>query len=236
MKILAIIPARADSKRLPNKNKLPLGGKPLIVWTIEAAAGIPEICDVLVSTDDLEIADISKNVGAFVPWERPIELATDDSTSIDVALHALDWYEKEKGQVNGILLLQPTSPLRTSKSIKRAIAMFITEKCKKSIVSIGIANSHPAWCFMISGNLMIPFQGWDTINKRSQELEPAWSLNGSIYLISPERLRQDKNFLSPDARPLIIEDAAENIDIDTIEDFLHCEMYITQKSMRSNFA
>ena len=95
MKILALITARKGSKRLPGKNNRLLGGKPLIIWSIDVAKGIPEICDVLVSTDDSEIAEISRNAGAFVPWLRPSNIATDNATSEEVALHAIDWYERE---------------------------------------------------------------------------------------------------------------------------------------------
>jgi CMP-N-acetylneuraminic acid synthetase len=90
MRILAVIPARGGSKRLPKKNIKPLGGKPLINWSIEAIRGISEICEVLVSTDDSEIASIAKQAGASVPWLRPSHLSTDTASSVDVALHALD--------------------------------------------------------------------------------------------------------------------------------------------------
>ena len=124
MKILALIPARGGSKRLPRKNVLPLGGKPLIVWSIDVAKDIPEICDILVSTDDSEIAEISKKAGALVPWLRPADLATDDSSSIDVVLHALNWYEREKQTIHGILLLQPTSPFRSQATKIKFIKIF----------------------------------------------------------------------------------------------------------------
>lgn len=91
MRILALIAARGGSKRLPGKNIRVLGGKPLIVWSIDAARGIPEICDILVSTDDPAIAAVCSEAGAYVPWLRPEGLATDTASSVDVALHALDW-------------------------------------------------------------------------------------------------------------------------------------------------
>ena len=113
MRILALIPARSGSKRVPDKNIRLLGGKPLIVWTIVMALGITGICDVLVSTDSIEIQTISSAAGAKVPWLRPDQIATDEASSVDVAIHALDWYEKECGEIGGLLLLQPTSPFRT---------------------------------------------------------------------------------------------------------------------------
>ena len=94
------MPARAGSKRLPGKNIRPLAGVPLIVWSIDAAHGGPEICDVLVSTDDSAAADLARSAGALVLWLRPAYLAGDEAGSADVAIHALDWYETERGAVD----------------------------------------------------------------------------------------------------------------------------------------
>ena len=102
MKILALIAARGGSKRLPGKNIRLLGGKPLIVWSIDVARDIPEICDILVSTDSPAISEICKDAGIVVPWLRPVKLATDKASSVDVALHALEWYEAEKGEIDGL--------------------------------------------------------------------------------------------------------------------------------------
>ena len=121
MKILALVLARGGSKRLPRKNSLPLGGKPLIQWSIDAAKGVEHIIDVMVSTDDKDIANISREGGALVPWLRPAHLATDESSSAESALHAVDWYESEKGPIDGLLLLQPTSPFRSKAMIKKGI-------------------------------------------------------------------------------------------------------------------
>ena len=124
MRILAFITARGGSKRLPGKNIRSLGGNPLIVWSIEVAKDISDICDILVSTDDSAIAETAKDAGALVPWLRPEELATDTAKSADVCLHGLEWYESEKGRVDGLLLLQPTSPFRTRETVLRGIELF----------------------------------------------------------------------------------------------------------------
>ena len=124
MKILALVTARGGSVRLPGKNLRPLGGKPLINWSIEIAQDIPEICEILVSTDNESIADVSREAGALVPWLRPQELSTNEASSVDVALHALNWYEAEKGIVDGLLLLQPTSPFRTRNTVLNGIALY----------------------------------------------------------------------------------------------------------------
>ena len=127
--ILAIIPARGGSKRLPKKNIKILGGKPLISWTIEAARNSKFIDRIIVSTDSNEIAEISQKWGAEVPFIRPSSLATDDASSEDVILHAINWMEYEKNTVfDYFILLQPTSPFRTHNHIDDAIKK-ITKNC-----------------------------------------------------------------------------------------------------------
>ena len=122
---IAIIPARGGSKRLPNKNKLPLAGKPLITWTIEAALESQLFDLVLVSTDSQDIANISANSGAIVPFLRPAELATDTATTNDVISHMVKWVESKYREVARVTLLQPTSPLRNANHIKEAMDLII---------------------------------------------------------------------------------------------------------------
>ena len=215
MRLLALVPARAGSKRLPGKNIRLLGGKPLIVWSIEVAKSVAGICDVLVSTDDPAIAAVCEEAGALVPWLRPAELATDTASSVDVALHALGWYEAEKGAVDGLLLLQPTSPFRTRETILKAIALFEKEHGQHPVPSVSSASCHPAWCFRLDGQRIQPFLGWENGNMRSQDLEPAYMLNGALYLIAPNILRKNLSFLTADSRPLLMDNSIECIDIDT---------------------
>lgn len=226
MKILALIPARGGSKRLPGKNIKPLGGQPLIAWTIRAAFDSGVCSAVRVSTDDEAIATVARAYGADVPSLRPAELATDTAGSVDVALHALETYEAEHGQVDGLLLLQPTSPFRTAQTIRRGVALFAETGGRQAVVSVSPAASHPAWCFRTTPGSMSPFLGWDAIGRRSQDLEPAWALNGAFYLISPERLRVRRSFLSPDTRPFVMDEAREAIDIDTPSDWVVAEYFI----------
>lgn len=223
MRILALITARGGSKRLPGKNIRVLGDKPLIVWSIDVARDIPEICDILVSTDDTAIASVCSDAGALVPWLRPAELATDTASSVDVVLHALDWYEAEKGTVDGVLLLQPTSPFRSVDTIQRAVSMFVEHKGMHPVVSVSPASDHPCWCFRSADKELDPFLGWDNISKRSQDLEPAWVLNGAIYLIGPSMLRKKHGFLFPGTLPITMLDPVEAIDIDTPHDWIRAE-------------
>jgi CMP-N,N'-diacetyllegionaminic acid synthase len=223
MRILALIPARGGSKRLPGKNIKLLGGIPLIAWTIKAALNSKCCVDVLVSTDDQETADVSAHYGALVPWLRPPELATDTASSVDVAIHALDAYEEIHGSVDGLMLLQPTSPFRRAETIKRGVILFEESYGTRPIVGVSPALSHPAWCFKQTVDGMEPFLGWDEVKNRSQDLQPAWILNGAFYLISTERLRKNLVFLTPDISPLIMDNSYEAFDIDTEDDFRRCE-------------
>jgi CMP-N,N'-diacetyllegionaminic acid synthase len=218
MRILTLIPARGGSKRLPGKNIKPLGGKPLINWTIEAANRIPEICDILVSTDDTEIAAIAKAAGAFVPWLRPSELATDKATSVDVALHALDWYENEFGSVDGLLLLQPTSPFRRTSTIEKGIELFKNHNFQP-VLGVSKSESHPYWSFRQEGEYLIHFLTNMDSGMRSQDLPLIFTTNGVLYLVSPHDLRRNKSFSGEKTVPLHISSQKERLDIDSKWDF-----------------
>jgi CMP-N,N'-diacetyllegionaminic acid synthase len=225
-RLLAIIPARGGSKRLPHKNIRMLGSKPLIAWTIQAAIESGCFIDSLVSTDDNQIADVARSHGALVPWLRPAEFSTDTARSVDVVLHALDWYERERGKVDGIMLLQPTSPFRTAVTIRDAAAQFFTLGGDAPVVSVSPSEAHPAWMFSLEGSHMQPFCGWDFLNLRSQDLAPAFTLNGAIYVSSPARIRDTESFYSKDMHALVMHDYKESLDIDTPEDWLCAEQQL----------
>lgn len=214
MKILALILARGGSKRLPGKNIRLLGGKPLIVWSIDVAKDIPEICDVLVSTDDHEISTVCKVAGALVPWLRPADLATDTASSVDAALHALDWYELENGPLDGLLLLQPTSPFRTKNTVKKGIDLFINNN-SETVLGVSPTHAHPMWTLKKDGEYLVPFMQGHGFNMRSQDLPAAYVVNGCFYLITPSALRSDRSFIGNNIMPLLIESQQEALDIDT---------------------
>jgi CMP-N,N'-diacetyllegionaminic acid synthase len=224
MRILALITARGGSKRIPGKNIRPLGGKPLIVWSIDVAKNIAEIADILVSTDDKIISDVAKNAGAIIPWLRPLELATDTASSIDVCLHALEWYEKENGKVDGLMLLQPTSPFRSRESVLQGIDLFRNKL--RPVIGVSVVKSHPMWCFKIDKGMMRPFMKSEELHMRHQDLPPAYTVNGAFYLVSPEYLREHRSFYKGDMMPLIIDAPEENMDIDTEWDWKLAEAII----------
>jgi CMP-N,N'-diacetyllegionaminic acid synthase len=225
MRILAIIPARGGSKRLPGKNIRPLNGLPLIAWTIQVALESKACVDVIISTDDPKIAEISARYGATVPGLRPPALATDTARSQDVVLHALNNYEAENAPVDGVLLLQPTSPFRPVEVIHQAIESFASCKGMHTVVSLSPANVYPEWCFHIVEGSMEPLLGWGVIAKRSQDLKPSYALNGSLYLIPAAHVRSGKNIICQGTRPIIMEYPESSIDIDTQIDWDVAEMY-----------
>jgi CMP-N,N'-diacetyllegionaminic acid synthase len=219
MKILAVVTARGGSKRLPGKNILPLAGKPLIGWSIDVAKNIPEICNILVSTDDGKIANVARGYGALVPWLRPAELAGDFSSSVDVVLHAVEWYEQNHGSIDGVLLLQPTSPFRTRDTLINAINLF-KQSNFNTVVAVSLARSHPRRCFEIKNSNLYPiYEDPKEGIARSQDLSKIYEVNGSLYLISPNILREKQSFYARDAKALVVESPIESIDIDTAWDW-----------------
>lgn len=222
MKVLALITARGGSKRLPGKNIKLLGGKPLINWSIDLAKTLPQVCDILVSTDDEQIAQVARDAGANVPWLRPSALATDEASSVDVAIHALDWYESQYGRVDGLMLLQPTSPFRHLDSVRRGLDAFSGDM-SRPVVGVSPAQAHPYWCYRVNGDTMTPFVERQGLHLRSQDLPPAYVLNGAFYLISPGVLRQQHSFYLPNALPLVMNQPEEALDIDTEWDWRMAE-------------
>ena len=223
MRILALITARGGSKRLPGKNIRLLGGKPLIGWSIDVVRDIAQICETLISTDDPAIAEIGVNAGASVPWLRPVDLSTDTASSIDVALHALNWYEGEKATVDGLLLLQPTSPFRTQETVRRGIELF-EKNGRLPVLGVSPAPAHPMWTFRLENGYLVPFMEIPGSETRSQDLPPAYVVNGSFYLISPAQLRARRSFVGATTIPLVIETSQEALDIDTPWDFRMAEL------------
>ncbi len=213
MRILALIPARGRSERVPGKNLRPLGGRPLVTWSIASAAGLPGLCDTLVSTDSPDIAQCAGNAGALVPWLRPAALATDMVSTVDVALHAVDWYEETHGAVDGLLLLQPTSPFRRHDSLVRGCGLF-ADHAHRPVIGVSPATSHPMWCFRLEeGALRLFVEGGGDL--RSQDLPPAYVINGAFYLVPPTQLRTERAFLRDDMVPLVMDQPVEALDIDT---------------------
>jgi CMP-N-acetylneuraminic acid synthetase len=227
--ILGIIPARGGSKRLPNKNLRILGEKPLIAHTISAANGSAYLDEVLVSTDDPEIAKISTSEGAHVPFMRPSQLAQDDSATIDVIFHALSFYGKRGQSFEYVALLQPTSPLRGTREIDEAIEFMISKKAD-AVVSVTEAEHSPLWSNILPPTLsMTGFLREDIINKRSQDLPKYYRLNGAIYICSSTILLKYKTFFAPKNIFAYIMPQEKSVDVDTDLDMKLCEVLMQER-------
>ncbi|EMJ92084.1 cytidylyltransferase domain-containing protein [Leptospira alstonii] len=223
MKILGLIPARGGSKGIARKNIRFIAGKPLIVWTIEAALKSKYLTSVVVSTDDLEIAEVAKSAGASVPFLRPSELATDQSSGIDPVLHALD----NLPQFDYVMLLQPTSPLRTNSDIDDCIE-FAIQKNAKSLVSVCESQENPFWMFRLDDSLkMSKLLNTDDISRR-QDSPKTFSLNGSIYLSEVNYFRERKKFITEDTLAFIMSKES-SVDIDDMIDWKLAEILLLDK-------
>lgn len=194
--VVGVITARGGSKSVPRKNIQLLAGKPLIAWTIEAALQSQELDRVLVSTDDKEIATISRQFGAEVPFIRPLELSLDASSHVDAVLHAIDWLaEIENYATEYVTLLQPTSPFRIADDIDGAI-QFAKEKNAKSVIGMMEAPSHPVCLRSMNaeGLLLELTSEQEESALRRQVLPEVYAFNGAIYVMEAESFRKNKTF------------------------------------------
>lgn len=219
-KYLALIPARGGSKRLPNKNVLPLGEKPLIAWSIDVARSQPNIDQVVVSTDSEPIREISLNHGAECPFMRPNSLAADTSTTFDVVEHALSTLETEHNiTFENVILLQPTSPLRTKENLIDAIELF-EEKKANAVISVCECEHSPLWTNTLSEEKsMNSFLDSQVLNKRSQDLPTYYRLNGAIYIYKTSELLKSKSMFPKEKSFGFEMDPINSIDIDNQFDF-----------------
>lgn len=224
--ILAIIPARGGSKGLPRKNILPLAGKPVIAWSINAARKSRHINRTIVSTDDREIAGVSKKYGAEVVI-RPKELATDKAKTIDVILHLLNSLkEKENYIPDVVVLLQPTSPLRTAKDLDESIKIFLKKK-PEFVVSFYESNSI-LWSFKIEKGYTKSLLGDAYLKRRRQDLGNAYLPNGAIYISTPKNILKYKGFYGKKVFPYIMPEN-RSVDIDYELDLKIAELIMKMK-------
>lgn len=229
---LAIIPARGGSKRLPRKNILPLLSKPLIAWTIEAALKSIYIDEIIVTTDDSEIMGIAKKYGAVTPFLRPKILSNDTAGTFDVIKHAVDYYSKVGKTFDYIILLQPTSPMRTANHINEAISI-INEKKADAVISVTEMEHSPLWSNILpdSGN-MSGFLHDDVLNKRSQDLDVYYRLNGAIYICEIKKmLAEESLFLKNNVFAYKMEKNV-SVDVDDKLDFEFCEYLLGLEAVK----
>ena len=233
MKILAIIPARGGSVRLPGKNTRMLGGKPLIEWSIDLARKVSSIDKIFVSTDCNDIADVCRQTRLDVPVLRPKNLAGDKSSTIDAVKHAIE-YLKERGEIYDFaLILQPTSPLRSADNVRQAIDI-VSSKDADAVISVCKCEHSPLWTNTLPDNYsMTNFLETKLKNLPSQELPIYYRLNGAIFLVNINRLYEEETFLLSRNSYAIEMDAMASIDIDNEIDFLLAETIINQPSFNA---
>lgn len=224
MTMLALIPARGGSKGIPRKNIRPFCGKPLLQWSIEVCLAAACVDRVVVTTDDPEISELAKASGAEVPFLRPAELATDSAPGIAPVLHALE----QLPQVSDVLLVQPTSPLRTSADLEEIVALRQQAR-RESAVSLTPTAKHPVWMYSLSNEqcLLEPLLQLDRAHYR-QQLPRTYVLNGALYLASRTFLLREKAFIADDTVGYVMP-VERSVDIDTPLDWQWAEFLMGQQ-------
>jgi len=213
-KVLALIPARGGSRRLPGKNLLKLCGEPITVWSIKAAQQSKYVDRIVVSTDSDEIAEVARAAGADVPFMRPNYLASDTASSLDVVKHALNELNQKGQCYEFIVLLQPTSPLRTSKHIDESFELL---QSKDADAIVGVTElDHP---IELTNRLPddLSMKGFFTTDShlRSQDFPKRYRVNGAIYLVRVESLIKENTIFLSDRIYAYKMDREVSVDIDT---------------------
>lgn len=224
MSVVALIPARGGSKAIPRKNLVRIAGWPLIAYAIEAARKAASVDRVIVSTDDNEIADLALKLGAEVPFLRPAELADDAAPMLGVMRHALEWMEADGMFVEALVLLQPTSPLRASRHVEEAVALFRSAHASSVVSVVEVPHQfNPVSIMKLSPQgTLVPFLGDQPVVSRRQEKPKAYARNGPAVLVChPDTLRSGELY-GASCRPYVMS-GEDSLDIDTPQDLILAE-------------
>lgn len=229
-KVLAAILARGGSKGIPAKNLVPLAGKPLIAWTVEAALAANCIDDVVVSSDSEEILEVARRSGAE-GISRPKELATDDASSADALAHLIKQLKEADRDYHYVILLQPTSPLRTAKDIDAAFEK-MQQSSAQALISVVTPEQSPLKAFKVqeSGflegvvNNEYPFMA-------RQKLPKSYYANGAIYIVGSDRFLKSRSFLADKTVPFEM-DCDKSMDIDTMDDLRICAQHLSEQGKK----
>ena len=219
--VLGVILARGGSKGLPRKNVRDLAGKPLIAWTIEAGHESEYLDRLILSSDDEEIMEVAEEYGCEVPFRRPAELAQDDTPSMDALLHAMD----QVPEYDYVVLLQPTSPLRTSEDINATI-----KKCRESgapaCVTVTETEKPPEWMYTMNERERLePVMKSDEMVTRRQEASTTYVISGAVYVAWTDWLRETRDFVTDRTRAHLMPEA-RSADVDTALDLAWCEFLL----------
>ena len=233
-RILAVIPARGGSKRLHRKNILNLAGKPLIAWTIDAALKSAFIDKVVVSSDDTEILNYSKSYQNLLTIKRPSHLATDKSSSYEVVMHTIEYMKSMNEEFELVIMLQPSSPLRDTSDIDKSILQFQEQKLD-GLLGVCETDHNLMWTNKLDDNGdMSNFIDKKIINKRSQDLEKFYRLNGAIYLHRISRLIEEQNFHFSSNISAFIMPRERSVDIDCKLDLDYANFLINKFNLNTN--
>lgn len=227
-KILAIIPARAGSKGIKDKNIVDLNGKPLIAYSIEAALKSKYIDKIVVSTDGEEIAQVAKKYGAEVPFLRPKNISLDTSKTIEAVTHCIEELKKQGEKYDYMILLQPTQPLRQAWHIDEAIE-FIIKKDEEALLSVSKVKDHPILTRTIDENNHTINLLQETSTKRRQDFQSYYKVNGAIYINKINENLNNETSLN-DNKLAYIMDEKYDIDIDEIFDLKIASIKLEQIS------
>jgi CMP-N,N'-diacetyllegionaminic acid synthase len=233
LEILAVVPARGGSKGFPGKNVAMLHGKPLLAWTCKAAAESKQITRTVLSTDDEHIAAAGRTCGVEVPFLRPAELSADDTPSVDVVLHALRFLaDTASYQPDAVILLQPTSPLRTGHHIDEALTVFTTGRAQTVVSVVEVPHRYSPYSVMRleNGTLKHFWQEPLPFDRYHRQSQPKfYARNGPAILITrTDVLVEQKSFYGDPTLPYIMS-AQDSIDIDNGDDLQLAEMILSKK-------
>lgn len=227
MNPIVVIPARGGSKGVPGKNIKKLGGKPLIEYTISAAREVFDDRDIIVSTDDIQIRKAVEKTGLKVPFLRPESLATDHSSTQDVLIHALEYFESLGNRPDSLILLQPTSPFRNSKHIMEAMEIYKSNPGVEMVVSVKETGANPYYVLFeedIKGFLKKSKEGNFT---RRQDCPKVWEYNGAIYIINVSGLQKKRISEFKKVKKYVM-DKRSSMDIDDEYDWMLAELMLLQ--------
>ncbi len=229
-KIIAIITARGGSKRIPRKNINEFCGKPIIEYPIEAALNSNIFDEVMVSTDDSEIAQIAVNAGAKVPFYRSAETSSDFATTRDVLMEVLSEYEKLGKKYDYMVCIYPTNPFITEEILKEAIAILEKEQCEE-VVPVVKFSFPPQRAYILDTNKNLKYKWEEYKNTRSQDLEPFYHDAGQFYCYNVQQYLMDNGNIEGKVCPIILSEY-EVQDIDNRDDWKMAEMkyrFLTEK-------
>lgn len=226
---LYVITARGGSKGIPHKNIKPLGGKPLILYSVEIARQLAPDSLIAVSTDDPAIADVVRGAGLEVPYMRPAELATDTAGSREVIIDIMDyWRDTLHRPFDKVVLLQPTSPFRTVDDVRGCLKLYSPDV--DMVLSVMEASCNPYYnCFETGDDGCLHVSKGDGLYTRRQDVPKAWEQNGAVYVINPESLRRYPLGMMPKRLPFVMP-RERSIDLDTPTDWLIAESMINNNT------